>query len=80
MSGASVRSSMTVGESERTMGGDDMSLWLERAPGCYFFVGGRNPELGADRPHHHPRFDLDERALGVAVETLALGVLDFLEP
>ena len=69
-----------VGESDRTMGGDDMSVWLQQAPGCYFFVGGRNPELGADRPHHHPRFDLDERSLGVAVETLALGVLDFLEP
>ena len=66
-------------ESARTMGGDDMACWLLQAPGCYFFVGGRNEALGADKPHHHPRFDLDEQSLGVAVETLTLGVLDFLE-
>ena len=65
-------------ESARTMGGDDMACWLLQAPGCYFFVGGRNEASGADKPHHHPRFDLDERSLGVAVETLTLGVLDFL--
>ena len=66
-------------ESARTMGGDDMACWLLQAPGCYFFVGGRNEALGIDKPHHHPRFDLDERSLGVAAETLTLGVLDFLE-
>ena len=65
-------------ESARTMGGDDMACWLGEAPGCYFFVGGRNEALGADKPHHHPKFDLDERSLGVATETLTLGVLDFL--
>lgn len=65
-------------ESARTMGGDDMACWLAQAPGCYFFVGGRNEALGADKPHHHPRFDLDEQSLGIAVETLTLGVLDFL--
>lgn len=69
-----------VTESARTMGGDDMACWLLQAPGCYFFVGGRNEALGADYPHHHPRFDLDERSLGIATETLTLGVLDFLEP
>ncbi len=67
-----------VVESAKTMGGDDMSLWLQQAPGCYFFVGGRNEAVGADKPHHHPRFDLDEGCLQVAVETLTLGVLDFL--
>ncbi len=67
-----------VTESARTMGGDDMACWLAQAPGCYFFVGGRNEALGADKPHHHPRFDLDEQSLGIAVETLTLGVLDFL--
>ncbi len=76
---AGVVGAENVLESARTMGGDDMACWLLQAPGCYFFVGGRNEALGADHPHHHPRFDLDERSLGVAVETLTLGVLDFLE-
>ena len=76
---AGVVGAENVLESARTMGGDDMACWLLQAPGCYFFVGGRNEALGADKPHHHPRFDLDERSLGIAVETLTLGVLDFLE-
>jgi amidohydrolase len=67
-----------VVESTPTMGGDDMALWLQQAPGCYFFVGAGNEALGADKPHHHPRFDLDEAALGVAVEALAKGVLEYL--
>lgn len=65
-------------ESAKSMGGDDMALWLEQAPGCYFFVGGRNPEIGADKPHHHPKFDIDEGALQIATEALARGILDFL--
>jgi amidohydrolase len=67
-----------VVESTPTMGGDDMALWLQQAPGCYFFVGAGNEALGADKPHHHPRFDLDEAALGVAIEALAKGVLEYL--
>jgi amidohydrolase len=65
-------------EAPPIMGGDDMALWLERAPGCYFFVGARNDERGIDKPHHHPRFDIDEAALPTAVEILSRGALDFL--
>jgi amidohydrolase len=45
----------------RTLGGEDMSVYLSRVPGCFFFVGSA-PE-GAHRPHHSPVFDIDERAL-----------------
>lgn len=55
------------------MGGDDMALWLQQAPGCYFFVGSQGSEASA-YPHHHPRFDLDERSLPIAVEVLATAV------
>jgi amidohydrolase len=61
------------------MGGDDMALWLQRAPGCYFFVGARGGDASAF-PHHHPRFDIDEAALGIGIETLARSVLALLEP
>jgi amidohydrolase len=59
------------------MGGDDMALWLQQAPGCYFFVGARGGEDSA-WPHHHPRFDLDEDALPVAVEVLAEAIAELL--
>ncbi len=49
----------------RTLGGEDMSVFLDRVPGCFFFVGSA-PD-GPHRPHHSPRFDIDERALAVGV-------------
>ncbi len=49
----------------RTLGGEDMSVYLARVPGCFFFVGSA-PE-GPHRPHHSPNFDIDERALAVGV-------------
>jgi len=52
----------------QTMGSEDMSFFLEQVPGCYFFLGSANPELRLNYPHHHPRFDFDETALGMGVE------------
>lgn len=52
----------------QTMGGEDMSFFLNEVPGCYFFLGAANPEKGLAYPHHHPRFDFDETALSMGVE------------
>ena len=52
----------------QTMGGEDMSFFLQEVPGCYFFLGSANPEKGLAYPHHHPRFDFDETALATGVE------------
>jgi amidohydrolase len=49
------------------MGGDDFSAYLERAPGCYAFIGAGDEASGATFPHHHPRFRIDERALATGV-------------
>ena len=63
----------------QTMGGEDVSFFLEAVPGCYFFLGSANPEKGLDYPHHHPRFDFDESVLGVGVETFVRIVEAFCE-
>jgi amidohydrolase len=47
----------------RTLGGEDMSVYLDRVPGCFFFVG--SAPAGGHRPHHSPDFDIDERALAL---------------
>ncbi len=60
------------------MGGDDMALWLQEAAGTYFFVGARNASPDTAYPHHHPRFDIDEASLPIAIELLAKGVEEFL--
>ncbi|GAB4460729.1 MAG: amidohydrolase [Elainellaceae cyanobacterium] len=52
----------------QTMGGEDMSFFLQEVPGCYFFLGSANIDRGLAYPHHHPRFDFDETALGLGVE------------
>jgi len=52
----------------RTMGGEDMSVYLDRVPGCFFFVG--SAPAGEHRPHHSPRFAIDERALAIGVTLL----------
>lgn len=52
----------------QTMGGEDMSYFLQAVPGCYFFLGSANLNKGLAYPHHHPRFDFDETALGLGVE------------
>ncbi len=52
----------------QTMGGEDMSFFLEALPGCYFFLGSANPDRNLTYPHHHPRFDFDETVLGMGVE------------
>ena len=52
----------------QTMGGEDMSFFLQAVPGCYFFLGAANPDRSLAYPHHHPRFDFDEAALATGVE------------
>jgi amidohydrolase len=52
----------------QTMGGEDMSFFLQAVPGCYFFLGSANPGKNLAYPHHHPHFDFDETALGMGVE------------
>ena len=55
----------------QTMGGEDMSFFLQQVPGCYFFLGSANAEKQLNYPHHHPRFDFDESVLSMGVEMFA---------
>ena len=65
-------------ETVRTMGGEDMSYFLERVPGCYFFLGTRNEARGLVHPHHSPRFDIDESALAIGVEIMTRVIRRYL--
>jgi amidohydrolase len=67
-----------VGQRRPIMGAEDMSFFLNAAPGCFIFVGSANHERGLDHPHHGPLFDFDEAALPIGVEVhcrLALAYL-----
>ena len=61
-------SSMVVGKGASypylSMGGEDFSYYLQKVPGCFFFVGSapdKNNILST--PHHCSHFDIDERSL-----------------
>ena len=58
--------------------GDDMSYFLNEAPGCYFLLGVANPDRDAGAPLHSPDFDIDERALPIAAETLTRAAMAYL--
>jgi amidohydrolase len=63
----------------RTMGAEDMAFIMQKLPGCFFFIGSADPGKGLDAPHHHPRFDFDERALVRAAALMAGAAWDYLQ-
>ncbi len=62
-----------------TMGSEDMASYMQNIPGCFFFIGSANSAKGFDAPHHHPRFDVDEQALPVAVALMSAAAIRLLE-
>ena len=64
-------------EYQPVMGGEDFSAYAA-APAAFFWVGSGNEELGTTFPHHHPRFDIDERALRDGIAVFVRTALDAL--
>lgn len=61
----------------RTMGGEDMSRFLERVPGCFAFVGSGRVD-GTSASHHSPHFDIEEAALTIGAELLSRTAVRYL--
>jgi len=61
-----------------SMGGEDFSAYLQRAPGVFAFVGAGNVSEGIVFPHHHPRFNIDERSLQIGLRYLAAATHELL--
>ena len=65
-------------DDERGMGSDDASFMMDNLPSCYFMVGSANSGKGLDFPHHHPRFDFDERAMLIGATLMAEAAAQFV--
>ena len=63
---------------ERQMGAEDFSVYLEKTPGLYAYLGCRNEAKGLVSPHHSVTFDVDEDALPAGAALYAQFALDFL--
>ena len=59
---------------EPTMVGEDISYYLEKIPGSFFFLASL--PKGKVYPHHNSRFDIDEGVLWKGSALLAQGALD----
>lgn len=66
--------------SKPTMGGEDFSAYLEKAPGAYFNVGSGSDESDSRWPHHHPRFTIDELSLETGVRMMHAAALKLADP
>lgn len=63
---------------EGTLSGEDFSEYLRVVPGVFVFVGGRNPEKGADHPQHSCFYEVDESVLVKGSKLAAQYAFDFL--
>lgn len=61
-----------------TMAGEDFSEFTIGIPSTFYFIGAGNQKEGKSYPHHHPKFDIDERALSIGVEMHVRTALDYL--
>ena len=68
-----------VKEPYLTMGAEDFSYYLQKIPGCFFFIG--SAPKGAKLmsvPHHCSHFEMDERALLVGASVFVQLIKDIL--
>ncbi|MDQ6600519.1 M20 family metallopeptidase [Bacillus salipaludis] len=68
-----------VREIEPLMGGEDFAYYLEHVKGAFFNTGGQSPEWIETYPHHHPKFNIDEKGMLIAAKVLGAATLTYLE-
>jgi amidohydrolase len=64
-----------VADVPKLMGAEDFSFFAERVPACFYTIGSNGGPASAF-PHHHARFDVDERAFASGVRMMAALALD----
>jgi metal-dependent amidase/aminoacylase/carboxypeptidase family protein len=58
---------------------DDVSEFLNHLPGCYFFVGGANPD-GSSGMHHSPGFSVEDASLRVGAGVVLQSTVTLASP
>jgi amidohydrolase len=59
------------------MGGEDFAYYLEKVPGCFFFIGVAPPEREAYPSLHNDRYDFTDAAMGVGMRMFLAICRDF---
>jgi carboxypeptidase Ss1 len=64
-------------ECDPIMGGEDMSRFLQKAPGTFYFLGTKNVKKGCVAPNHSSKFKVDEDVLKFGAVSLAKLAFEF---
>ncbi|RDI47864.1 M20 family metallopeptidase [Falsibacillus pallidus] len=70
---------LQVEEAEPEMGGEDFAYYLQHVKGSFFFTGAKPEGIEPPYPHHHPKFDFDEKSMLIAAKTLGHAALSYQE-
>ena len=68
---------LDVEESPLQMGGEDFAYYLQHVKGTFFFTGAMPANQDLAYPHHHPKFDIDEKAILIAAKTLCNAAVQY---
>ena len=63
---------------ESLMSGEDFSLYMEKVPGFFGFVGAHNESMGIVHSNHHEAFTVDEDSLERGSAFTAQFAVDYL--
>ena len=58
--------------------GEDFAYYMQHVPGTFFFTGAKDPLWEEAYPHHHAKFNFDERAMLIAAKVLGKATIEFL--
>jgi carboxypeptidase Ss1 len=72
----SIKGTRTI-ECDPIMGGEDMSRFLQKALGTFYFLGTKNQKKGCIAPNHSSKFKVDEDVLKFGSVSLAKLALEF---
>lgn len=64
-----------IEETNPEMGGEDFAYYLQHVKGTFFFTGARPDGVEQGYPHHHPKFDINEKAMLAAAKTMGLAAI-----
>lgn len=60
-------------------GSEDFAYYLEKIPGCFFYIGAQPKGVENAYFNHHPKFDIDEDALLIAAKSVGQVVCSYFE-
>lgn len=70
-----VPENVEIVETAPQMGGEDFAYYLQHVNGTFFFTGAKPENVETSYPHHHPKFDLNEKSMLAAAKTLGWAAL-----